>query len=214
MKNIVFGIAVVSMLHISNAVAGTPCAMVACPADKIPSGSSSSNPGCKDVTVEWRCYYNSSGTLVGPFLFCYNGCKDGYTYVLDSNFLQDKVGCNALNSAENNVRYTCKSNAELCGTCNSDAWSEIPSIPYARRTLRYCDGATCKSQTQIGCKVGYYGTPTQIGSGCTQCPKFGDVTGTTAEIGATSVTECYVTSGTFCDNTGCGTCDDNAYYVN
>lgn len=210
MKNIVIGIAIMSMLHISNAVAGTSCTMAVCPEGKIPLVPD--DLGCKDAgaNLQWRCYYNNSGTLVGPFQFCYNGCKDGYTQT--QRQMETVLGCNSISGT--NVQYRCVSNASLCGTCESSAWTEIPSIPYATRTQRYCDGATCKSQTQVGCKAGYYGTPTQVNSGCSQCPKLGNVTGTTDGIGATSVTECYVTSGTFCDATGCGTCNGNAYYVN
>lgn len=211
MKNIIIGVATLAILHIGDAVAAT-CTVTSCPENMIPNVPS--DVGCKDAgsNLQWRCFYNSKGVLVGPFQFCMGGCKDGYTQVSDNNYLPTQLGC--ANVSVLNIWVHCVSNTVLCGTCVSDAWVEIPNMAYATRTQRYCDGATCKSSSQVGCKTGYYGTPTKVGSGCTKCPNFGSISGTTNGVGATSVAECYVTSGTFCDATGCGTCNGNAYYVN
>ena len=65
------------------------------------------------------------------------------------------------------------------------------------------------------CAIGYYGSPTNETSGCTRCPASGGVYGTTASAGATSVTECYLRSGTaFSDASGSGRHEGKCYYSN
>ncbi len=66
----------------------------------------------------------------------------------------------------------------------------------------------CSTSTTYICDVGYYGTPTERKQTCTQCPDNGSTAGT----GATSVTECYVTSGT--DSTGTFEYTQPCYYSN
>lgn len=170
--------------------------------------------GCKSGKPYFRCYYNDKGNVIGPFIGCdEQGCKDGYTLTLDKNYSNQIGICHDLPSST--IAYKCESNATLCGKCESTAWNEIPSIPYATRTKKYCDGPTCKSENEVGCKKGYYGTPKSVGSGCTQCPSSGGTHGTTAAIGATAVTECYIPSGTaFSDSAGSGTYTGNCYYKN
>ena len=183
--------------------------------------------GCADITIPsqnpnsgkclgavgWYCYYDNKGTLKGPFASCAAGCIDGYTGVTPQNWYD-----NIQSPCNNNINVrpiNCVLNTSLCGECNSTTWNEIPSIPYATRTHKWCDGATCKSESQIGCKIGYYGTPTAIGSGCNRCPIITDtnnVYSTTVAIGATDITSCYVPIGTaFSNSTGSGiyTVDSN-----
>lgn len=83
----------------------------------------------------------------------------------------------------------------------------------------------CNKKYTCKCEQGYYGTPShdfglEIGdtgscSGtCTRCPASGGVYGTTAAAGATSITECYIPSGTtFSDDTGSGTYTNACYYT-
>lgn len=84
---------------------------------------------------------------------------------------------------------------------------------------------TCKSTYSCKCEKGYYGTPMAniLGGACsgtcTRCPSSGGVYGTTASSGATSITECYIPSGTtrtFSDSVGSGTetITSNCYYSN
>ena len=106
-------------------------------------------------------------------------------------------------------------------------------------------GKSCSSCTSYKCDSGYYGTATSAssgctkcplnatcaggnnstfvcdkgyynnGTGCTRCPASGGIYGTTANTGATAITECYIPSGSaFSDSTGNGTYTDNCYYTN
>lgn len=70
--------------------------------------------------------------------------------------------------------------------------------------------ATC-SGTTFTCAKGYY----KNGFSCTRCPSSGGVYGTTASTGATSITQCYIPSGTsMSDGTGTYTYTSNCYYSN
>lgn len=77
-----------------------------------------------------------------------------------------------------------------------------------------CVATTCKTTTSARCQKGYYGTATLNASntscsGCTPCP----ASGTTAETGATAITECYIPSGTTSsDTTGAFKYTENCYY--
>lgn len=74
-------------------------------------------------------------------------------------------------------------------------------------------GSTCNTATQYRCAKGYYGSPTSNTSGCTRCPASGGTYGTTASAGSTSITSCYLPSGsTFSDSTGSGTVEGNCYW--
>lgn len=109
----------------------------------------------------------------------------------------------------------------------------------------YCVGQTAYSQCVAGtttykCASGYYGTATSLSAGCTACPanatcaggngstfrcnanyyKSGAAcqpcpNGGKSAAGATSITSCYLPSGTtFSDSTGSGTYTENCYYSN
>lgn len=84
---------------------------------------------------------------------------------------------------------------------------------------------SCRIQGSCKCEQGYYGNPTynMLNGGCTgtctRCPSSGGVYGTTASSGATSITACYIPSGTtrsFSDSIGSGTetITSNCYYTN
>lgn len=194
----------------SKATAAT-CQQTTCPGNILPSNNYTS-VACKGGNYSWYCYYDYQGNLKGPFENCPNGCADNYSFEDNSSFVSKTLKCT---TGTLNAPATCVTNASLCGECESTTWSEIPSIPYARRTKKYCDGPTCKSETEIGCKKGYYGTPTAIGTGCTQCPSSGGVSGTTDTIGAHDITECYLPAGSkFSDSTGNGTYSEKCYYTN
>lgn len=69
--------------------------------------------------------------------------------------------------------------------------------------------STCSSATSFSCNKGYY----KNGSVCTRCPSSGGTYGTTASSGATSVTSCYLPSGTTgSDSSGSFTYTGNCYY--
>jgi len=74
------------------------------------------------------------------------------------------------------------------------------------------ENATCAggNGSTFSCAKGYY----KDGTSCARCPSSGGVYGTTASTGATSITDCYLPSGTtFSDSTGSGTYTSNCYYV-
>lgn len=68
---------------------------------------------------------------------------------------------------------------------------------------------TCSRRYSYKCAAGYYGTPTSFLAGqCTECPGGG-----TSPTGSTSITSCYLPSGSSCSDTS-GTCTytNNCYY--
>lgn len=106
-------------------------------------------------------------------------------------------------------------------------------------------GTSCAACTTYRCNAGYYGTATsgsggctvcpanascsggngstficnqgyyKSGSACARCPASGGVYGTTKSTGATSITACYIPSGTaFTDTGGSGSYTGDCYYTN
>ena len=70
--------------------------------------------------------------------------------------------------------------------------------------------ATCNGGKTFSCNKGYY----KDGTSCKQCPSSGGIAGTTKNSGATSITECYLPSGTsFSDSYGSGTYTSDCYYT-
>ncbi|MDE5615701.1 MAG: hypothetical protein K2I81_02615 [Alphaproteobacteria bacterium] len=108
------------------------------------------------------------------------------------------------------VRCTC-SPGTVSYKCASGYYGTATS---AQSGCTACPGnATCSggNGSVFRCNVGYY----KNGTSCTRCPASGGVYGTTAGAGATSVTECYLPSGTaFSDASGSGTYEGNCYYSN
>lgn len=115
--------------------------------------------------------------------------------------LFDNAGCCAsgsITSTTNGVIST--------RTCTTNV--SYNSLTNTVSAMCSCGTATYK------CAVGYYGSPKNASSGCTRCPASGGVYGTTAAAGATSITKCYLPSGTaFSDTAGSGEYTGNCYYV-
>ncbi|MDE6481767.1 MAG: hypothetical protein K2L25_03050 [Alphaproteobacteria bacterium] len=115
--------------------------------------------------------------------------------------LFDNAGCcasSSITSTANGVVSTRK--------CTTNA--SYNSLTNTLTAMCNCSAATYK------CAVGYYGSPKNASSGCTRCPASGGVYGTTGAAGATSITECYLPSGTaFSDAAGSGEYTGNCYYV-
>ena len=116
------------------------------------------------------------------------------------------------------VNGCCVNNTQIesCtpSNCQPSAWSSF-STGYETRTYRQCDLtlSNCLSSIEYRCAVGYYGNPTSGSSGCSRCPSSGGTYGTTASAGSTSITSCYIPSGTsFSDSTGSGRYTGNCYY--
>lgn len=68
---------------------------------------------------------------------------------------------------------------------------------------------------EYGCSAGYYqSSGTGASMTCSRCPSSGGIYGTNS-IGTTSITSCYIPSGTsFSDDSGSGTYTGNCYYSN
>lgn len=91
--------------------------------------------------------------------------------------------------------------------CPLTLWTIVKAQHYQIR----CKKTVLKASCEYQCIQGYYGS----GQSCTRCPSSGGVYGTTAAAGATTITECYLPSGTaFSDTTGSGTYTDKCYYTN
>ena len=74
------------------------------------------------------------------------------------------------------------------------------------------ENATCAggNGTTFLCNVGYFAN----GDVCERCPSSGGVYGTTAAIGATARSECYIPAGdiSFTDDTGTYVCGEDSYF--
>jgi len=132
------------------------------------------------------CTTTSDCTQKG--FICYNGC------CVNNNLMED---CTPQN-------------------CQPSSWASS-STGYETRTYRECNLTltACLKSTEYRCAVGYYGSSSNGTSGCTRCPSSGGIYGTTASAGSTSITSCYIPSGTsFSDSTGSGRYTSNCYYSN
>lgn len=89
--------------------------------------------------------------------------------------------------------------------CPTTTWTDVSGQKYQTR----CDGYIFNPSCEYQCNKGYWGS----GTSCAQCPSSGGVYGTTADAGATAITECYIPAGTvFSDSTGSGTYTEDCYY--
>ncbi|MDE6250537.1 MAG: hypothetical protein K2M34_02800 [Alphaproteobacteria bacterium] len=139
------------------------------------------------------CYDNSAGSYQWETYTC--GCTSNSE-------------CGNNNYCNNGTCVGCSG----CSNCNNGDWITLGSIPGAthqRRQLKNCNCNTClDGGYEYRCVSGYYGSPSNATSGCTQCPTPG-----TSANGATSITSCYIPSGTtFSDTSGSGTYTANCYY--
>lgn len=117
--------------------------------------------------------------------------------------------CNDTNS------YSCKCGMSTASklSCASGYYGTPQYVYYRGDAFSGCvkcpaNTATC-SGTTFTCARGYY----KDGNKCTRCPSSDGVYGTTALSGATSITQCYIPSGSqMSDNTGTYTYTSNCYY--
>ncbi|MCM1294313.1 MAG: hypothetical protein NC311_02010 [Muribaculaceae bacterium] len=98
--------------------------------------------------------------------------------------------------------HTCVKN------CPDDTDWAASGTGYQKQTVYNTD---CVASTKYRCAAGYYGSSTNGTSGCTRCPNWtGVYTNSTKTIlargnssaGATSITGCYISAGTYYDTTG------------
>lgn len=157
------------------------------------------------ATEHYNCYKRDSEESATLKVF---DCKCPTTY---KKIYSEVSGCTGLT-------YVSGCRCE-CSNCQSDTTWSAGNTGYQRRLIRTCDcsgsTATCKSNYEYRCAVGYYGSSTNGTSGCTRCPASGGIYGTTAAAGSTVITSCYIPSGSsFSDSTGSGTYTGNCYYKN
>lgn len=169
------------------------------------------------TTTPTSCFYNSSPSdtgncaIINRLITCGSAqyhdcqtCKDGSTPTEKSV---------KISSYETITYNDCPLSFEpIGGECPSEcpdrlAWSDVSGANY--QTI--CGGTLLNPSCKYRCKQGYYGTD----KSCTRCPSSGGVYGTTADAGATAITECYIPSGTaFSDTSGSGTYTGDCYYQN
>ena len=146
----------------------------------------------------------------GKTTYQYNKCKQCEVPYLVSSVIVPECGGTFLADA------ACKC---VCLNCTSDTSYTDAGTGYQKKVKRSCDcssgTATCVATTVYQCAVGYYGSSTNGTSGCTRCPASGGVYGTTASAGSSSITSCYIPSGSnLSDSTGSGTYTGDCYYSN
>lgn len=109
----------------------------------------------------------------------------------------------------------CCASGSITSTTNGVISTRTCTTKASYNSLTNTVGAMCScGKATYKCAVGYYGSPNNASSGCTRCPASGGVYGTTAAAGATSITKCYLPSGTvFSDAAGSGEYTGNCYYV-
>ena len=154
-----------------------------------------------------------------------NNCRDYTTsYYYDGGLSTEEYGgvisCNSCNTGTRTkktfqVRSNCTATYYTCecpSSCKTTDWA-AGNTGYQTRTV--CNTSTCTTTTEYRCAVGYYGSSTNGTSGCTKCPTSGGISGTTAAAGSTSITSCYLPSGSnFSETSGSGTYTGNCYYKN
>lgn len=93
-------------------------------------------------------------------------------------------------------------------SCSGSGWTDY-GTGYVRKYTGVCNcNGTCDKTYSYACAAGYYGVTSNGTSGCTPCPN----SGTSAQA-STSITSCYLPSGTVgSDSTGTYVYTSNCYY--
>lgn len=175
------------------------------------------DPSCKTISVcsqidtscptDCQCVsdyiysglYGAKCSKIGLMRACVYRCKNGYFKSGTENGVQNGVP----------ICKACPSNA-----IGQDGQCYCPSGYWHNTSTNTCvacpTNATCDDQQNFVCNKGYY----KNGTSCSRCPSSGGVYGTTASTGATSITSCYIPSGTtMSDSTGKYTYTSNCYYT-
>lgn len=131
---------------------------------------------------------SSSSTCYGDGYRYYScsSCNSGYDRVSQSVYLNSP--CNAYRVTV----YVCEASEPPCTLTCPGYWENITSSYQGYYSGTVTSSCTCSySVTRYRCRSGYYGS----GTSCTACPSGG-----TSSAGSTSISRCYVTSGS--DSTG------------
>jgi len=157
-------------------------------------------PGVRTFTTTSSCKSvcnNCSGSTTSTST---NGVVQTQTKTLTTQCPKVEGGT-ADCSCDNVTSYKCASGYYGTATSATSGCTKCP----ANATCAGGNGST------FSCAKGYY----KDGTVCARCPSSGGIYGTTASTGATSITSCYLPSGTtFSDSTGSGTYTSDCYYVN
>ena len=157
-------------------------------------------------------YYNNSGEKI-----CFMECdtcsrytsRTAQTVSLDPGHFDD-LNCNAV------YINTCVP-AEECPS-GTYGFVNVAANPPMFSCQNCPTGSTTLSPgasdiSQCVCSRGYYGTISEEGDKCTRCPAVDNIYGTTADFGATSISECYIPAGTTGrDASGTFTYTSNCYW--
>lgn len=169
-------------VNIASAVTGpTNCSAVVC------------GEGAIDANRVSNCRRTMETCYAGYKVTRCTECDDGYSL---TEATVTVPGCFDLNI---NV---CTSDCDgTCPFCETTSWRTYNNN--MRRTFASCNTKTCEctKTTQYACVEGYYGTPQNTTSGCSQCPNGGmSKVGDALLASNRSITSCYITDGT--DETG------------
>lgn len=122
-----------------------------------------------------------------------NGTMTIINYAYVSPNCKDGCPCSLLATS-----YSCRCNSGYYSTGGNESECSCLKCPVAN--------STCYNANSFSCNAGYY----KNGNACTLCPDGG-----TSASGATSITSCYIRSGTTgSDSTGTYTYTSNCYYSN
>ncbi len=159
---------------------------------------------CLDGSYTTKCYKASSSGNIYKVFIC-SACAHG---TLGDATLSELIPeCNLLTP----VTQCC--NACDSASCTSDTTFSAYRTGYESKSTRMCSCLNgCKvTSTSYRCAAGYYGSSTNGTTGCTACPNGG----TSVAGSNTSITSCYLPTGTkFSDTSGSGEYTENCYYKN
>ena len=101
----------------------------------------------------------------------------------------------------------CAEGCAKCDDCVSDTSWSAAGAGYEKKVTRTCDCGYCDETASYRCAANYYGSSSNGTSGCTACPSYNGIAGTSS-AGSTSASACCISSGatySFSDTAGSGT---------
>lgn len=176
--------------------------------------------GYAGIQLTYTGQSGGSGTSLSPYVL--TGCSN-IICMCDRNSYKSSSGCkeceNDLWATPDTSTLHTNTSCEYCATDKLKISKSVAPGVYITACDTCPSNATCDGTTTFKCNVGYYGTAT-----CERCPydmNFMDVNshgptfGTTASIGKTAITDCYIPSGNeYYDNTGNFKLTSNCSYTN
>lgn len=163
---------------------------------------------CK--TEKYHSYTGKQGMVCVPYC---TECNIGYKLSTDTCSMTTGK-CDILGGVLqlNELDHLC--GTLIVPTCIADAASECPEDTWGNSpNCKPCPtNATCPggNNSTFYCNRGYF----KNGNYCTRCPAMGTTYGTTKIIGATDITQCYISAGTIgSDETGTFTYTNDCYYT-